>query len=980
MADLDLSSLSNEQLAAIAGVPLPAAVPTTIPTTTATPYFVDATGQGWNKDNSPYTAPVATTTPAPLDFSALSNEALAKIAGVELPIATSRTPLMDAVAGQVGKGAFRSWFNELEGIEGAARQKITGQANGRSFAEMYDQIRQQRAAEDTAYQAQNPGTAIGLQMGGAMLPLLIPGVGAATTGGGLARAGGIGLLEGAVSGAGEMENNRLLGAGIGGTVGAVAAPVAKVALDAGGALVRTGLDKVAESRAGQAILRDMASQRGSISNAPISSLTDALTPEEIFVARQLKNTNPQNISGGISTLKDTINEGVPVYLPEAVQSPQVFANAKYIANSPGSREFAKTQIQERADEIGARLGQTLGKISATDSVEGGSLRMSNAAKNMFADLEAARKEAVDPLYTAARAEAPEIKNLAVQKLIATDKNLRTAIDEVKGYSGNYGKAETSLEILHQAKGILDDKYQAAVAKGNGNQARLINETRKALTGQLEKASPSYKIANQTYAGLTKPIEELEQSFIGRIKDLGLEKITKVEELLNLQPEAVDRLRDQFVEAGKLDEWNAGVRAMIQNMVNKKDGAGFLSKLIGGKTARDRLATMLGQKPGSMTEDLANAAIKAFEYEDLMAQGTREYFAGSPTAPLMSEAKETVKQASRLRQLFTNSKEALIDYVTDDTPTEALTKGVAEIYFDPKRGLSTLKKIQPLLDRYGKNAALVESGKAAIQSQVPRGTGTGAASLLSSAENDLSAQQPSKSVSKSLTQNNRSVSQSSQASTMRGQTSGTSNPAATSLSQNSAKSQISQAQDLTGTSQLQNKASLPDPIPTPKATQQVLKSALEVEPVKPELPKQVRAVSGATKKDVKALIEQQEPLIQAVIRTESAGNPKATSKAGATGLMQLMPDTARELKVDPTNPFENVDGGTRYLKQMQNKYKDNALALAAYNAGPGNVDKAIARAKKAGLPATFSGIFKFLPEETQNYVPTVARHYKDIVEV
>ena len=82
----------------------------------------------------------------------------------------------------------------------------------------------------------------------------------------------------------------------------------------------------------------------------------------------------------------------------------------------------------------------------------------------------------------------------------------------------------------------------------------------------------------------------------------------------------------------------------------------------------------------------------------------------------------------------------------------------------------------------------------------------------------------------------------------------------------------------------------------------------------------------------------EDMFLKLVQQESGWNPGAVSPKGATGLAQLMPGTAAILGVDPTNPHQNLEGGARYLRQMYDKFGSWRLALAAYNAGPGAVEK------------------------------------------
>lgn len=102
------------------------------------------------------------------------------------------------------------------------------------------------------------------------------------------------------------------------------------------------------------------------------------------------------------------------------------------------------------------------------------------------------------------------------------------------------------------------------------------------------------------------------------------------------------------------------------------------------------------------------------------------------------------------------------------------------------------------------------------------------------------------------------------------------------------------------------------------------------------------------------------LIKAVINAESGFDQKATSDKGAQGLMQLMPKTANDMEVeDPYEPEENIFGGVRYLSDLLGRYNSINLALAAYNAGPENVD-------------AYNGVPPF--PETEIFIKRVLNYY------
>jgi soluble lytic murein transglycosylase-like protein len=106
------------------------------------------------------------------------------------------------------------------------------------------------------------------------------------------------------------------------------------------------------------------------------------------------------------------------------------------------------------------------------------------------------------------------------------------------------------------------------------------------------------------------------------------------------------------------------------------------------------------------------------------------------------------------------------------------------------------------------------------------------------------------------------------------------------------------------------------------------------------------------------------LVKAMINVESNYNQNAISRKGAQGIMQIMPNTAKELRLDdPFDPEQNIIAGTKYLKQQLNSFGDIRLGLAAYNAGPGRVSP--------------QGMLVYIPE-TQSYVAKVLQEYRRLI--
>ena len=678
--------------------------------------------------------------------------------------------------------------------------------------------------------------------------------------------------------------------------------VASSAVKAGvvGGALTAGLGKALQ--AGTTFLGSRAAEAG------VSGETGALfpkgpqyTPAEIDLARILAKADVERLPAAKQALIEAGQTAQPLFIPEAVGSPSLYLKAKSIATAPAGREIAGTAIEQRTAATLDRLQSTLGRISTVDDPFLGSRALTEAGADLMKDLTKQRSEAVRELYAQAFKEAPVVESETLTKLIAKDKNLSSAINKAKSFAAYADQPDTSIEVLHHAKQLLDDSIAAAGPR----EARLLKETQKALVDEIESAAPTYKIAKDTFADLSKNLNRIEQSKINFLATLDPEDANKIGRVFELPTSVIESLRDDYVAAGKLPEWEAGIRAYLQNNIDKvADERNPISKLIGSVGQRKRLKAALGDKFDVVVKDL--------EIEKQIARGTKEYFAGSPTAPLLQQERANEAARTRLARLLTSPIQTTKQFAFDvlsATPSEQYYEDYARLLFGgTEPGLETLQRISPLVESLAKTRQVGET--------VARTTGLVAPRVSPTLQERANVPSP--------------------------------------------KKQLAIGGAALGISE----ADLLKEIEAFQPTQNAEKPAESIK---------------VGKQDVSIPVgEQYAPpaLVKAVMRVESAGKPKAVSEKGAAGLMQLMPGTAKDLGVeDRFDPAQNIEGGSRYLQQMINKYKKTDLALAAYNWGPSNIDKAIRKVKAEGKRVTWANIMQVVkvPMETRLYVNKVLKN-------
>ncbi len=428
---------------------------------------------------------------------------------------------------------------------------------------------------------------------------------------------------------------------------------------------------------------------------------------------------------------------------------------------------------------------------------------------------------------------------------------------------------------------------------------------------IKSESSDYEEATKVFAQMSKGLTAKEQSKIGFLANVSPDKPGTIGKVFALDADTIASLRDDFEQAGKLAEWESGVRSYLQRAVDiAPDERNPINKIVGSPALRAKLKAALGDKYDRIIEPLT--------IEQTILKGQRQYFANSPSTPLLQReqaVEESLNSIQQAMKLFTDPiKEGgkMLRSVLGGNKNAEFYENYARLLFSaPEQSLETIGRIRQLTEGLRSARTAGEKAGAVIGTTAAKEPAVG-----------LKAIEEGKKGRQRKLQSLGAVSVA----------------AAANSDVEALFNQIQGFEPATNN---------------------------ETQPTRVKIGKQNISIPSG---------EQYAPadLVKAVIKVESAGKPDAVSNKGARGLMQLMPGTAKDLGVDPSDPTENVEGGSRYLQQQIDKFGSRELALAAYNWGPANVQRAIDKIKADGKKPTWELVKQYVkvPKETRNYVDRV----------
>lgn len=736
---MDLESMTNEELLAIAGGSLSdympqAAVqgePTRLGTITPEPTPVPEIG-------------VPSPAAGAFDLNSLSNEQLQAI--IDTPIEGESAPLS---AGETVTGGF---INLLSGLTIGAGDEITAGGSavvdtigglfgggGGSLSENYDARLNQARHLQEGYRRDHPKSALFGTIGGGALaggglfgggtkqvlakaPSLVGRVirGAGT---GLATGGAAGFLEGE-GGALERGKSALTGATWGAGIGAIL----------GGGAYTT--NKIIRSKTAKR-LKDTFKARASEEIGAIATNVGRSDPKNISRAQQhmlkiIDEATPEELIKAGERIARAEKRNSPITLFEALDVERGYADAKLARVSRGGESVATRFLKDRQKSTGQRVGALLDDISPEDDFYLGNRQFQEGAQEIVDTAKKQRSTIAEPLYKKAAKAAPDIdtpnvdkvlKHPLVKPLVKKQRNI--FYDEIPQNASN-----KNYYVLKAVKKGLEDKAGDAKAAGRRAEARMYAKQAKTLQREIDTFNPSYKIAQNEYKQLSKGINELEgnryagQRTFGLLEDIlkaNPENASAAKKLLTKSPSQIKQITQVFKRNGKMGALKAGLRSAFQREVDLlRNGAlqegtsNPADKILKNANIRANLKAILGA-------DEAEDLMASIEVEGLIQKGTSTIGTnlknvGSNTQLLQTRRGKIIQAVKKGLRHPVKTAEELVDRLAD-SEDEILSREIAEEMFKPAttKEYNNLLKFKTDLDEYRRAVdAAIQAGETGLR--------------------------------------------------------------------------------------------------------------------------------------------------------------------------------------------------------------------------------------------------------------------------
>ncbi len=608
---------------------------------------------------------------------------------------------------QMGQGASFGFADEAaaglrSGISGV--QRYFGMKP--SFAD-YDAELAALRSEKNQFQSQHPYASVAAQLiGGAPSAIALP-LGRAKEGATiLSNAGRLalgGAAYGGVAGAGAGGEpgglSRFDSATLGAGIGAVASPAFSGAAGALSAAAKTTpVRNVVQSILRPGALRPAVSEAGAIfpTGATKEAQLATLTPAELGTLKLTHGVTAEQLDKALAAAADAEARGGQLLLPEAVDSPALYLQAKKLSNKPNTMNIAQEPVKERAALAPDRVLSTFRKLGSDVTPQEGGTSARQAALDIIARAKEERTKAVSPLFQKAYSEVPQLHSDRMDELLQNPIIKRT-VNKAKESVGMENMPANSTQVVQETLETLGGQIEALRASklkppSKITLRRLVG-AKDALEREAKSLNPALGVARERFKELSPAVNKLENSQMSVISRMSDDDLGgAADDVFRLEPERIEELRQTFAQDGKLYAWDEMIRGHIKRAVNStQDGMNktMLRGLVGSRASRAKLRAAVGS-------DLYNEVEPMLSLEQKYVEGAQNYFAGSPTDPL-KEAGEATNAWIRMFKALSSKTGAASEgakFLLMGKPNDELEREIARIVFDPKRGKDFLEKAAP----------------------------------------------------------------------------------------------------------------------------------------------------------------------------------------------------------------------------------------------------------------------------------------------